>query len=128
MNSVCKGLGSSPKKSSMHSRLLSRYGSFPCAANAINYAYSNNDIKGASRYLKESHEHITHITANKIKKGMSVFVYGFSNIIKDALLSAKRKNIRFKVMTTECRPSNQGRELATLLVKHKIPVEFYSYP
>jgi len=83
-------------------------------------------IDNSINHLSNSFANIAAIGSKKIKKGMSVFVHGYSDSVMAVLLKAKKDGIDFEVHCTEEKPYCEGRPLATNLAKHKIPVKFYA--
>jgi translation initiation factor 2B subunit (eIF-2B alpha/beta/delta family) len=49
-------------------------------------------------------------------------VYGFSRLVLHFLLGAAERGVRFSVITSECRPRNEGYDLFVNLSK-KVPVK-----
>lgn len=59
-----------------------------------------------------------------IKDGDTILVHAYSRVVHQLLLKARKENLlRFKVIVTEARPSNQGFKMARLLRDADIPVE-----
>jgi len=77
-------------------------------------------------HVNDSQKEIAKLGALKIKRGMSVFVHGFSHYIMNILISAKKSKVDFDVFTTESRPNYEGRLLAKELSKQNIPVKLFS--
>lgn len=76
--------------------------------------------------LNEADKSIAEIGSTKIKRGSVILVHGYSELVTDILLEAKRHGINFEVHVTEARPSFDGRKTAIILSKHKIPVKYYA--
>ena len=86
----------------------------------------NQRISYALNHLTDSHTKIADYGSKKIKKGMSVYVHGYSSSIINLLLKAKKQGINFEVSTTETNPFLSGYLVASELSKHKIHTQFYS--
>jgi len=59
--------------------------------------------------------------AGLIGTGCTVLTHSFSNTVLDALLLARRRRKRFRVICTESRPKREGRKLACALEAAGIP-------
>lgn len=82
-------------------------------------------INEAINHLNEAPIHISAIGSKKIKRGMVVYVHGFSESVLSVLLKAKKEGINFEVHCTEEKPYMEGKVLALALAKYKIPVKYY---
>ena len=110
------------------------------ARNAVHYVSHNirkNNINTTKADLlhriDEAISHVTNSTAQianigskKIKRGMVVYVHGFSGSVLNVLLKAKNEGINFEVHCTEEKPYMEGRMFAVALSKLKIPVKYYA--
>ncbi|MEK6886857.1 MAG: hypothetical protein AABW88_03420 [Nanoarchaeota archaeon] len=83
-------------------------------------------IDEAIAHVTSSTSQIASIGSKKIKRGMVVYVHGFSESVLSILIKAKNEGINFEVHCTEEKPYMGGRLFATVLAKNKIQVKYYA--
>jgi len=83
-------------------------------------------IDEAISHVSSSSAQISSIGSKKIKKGMVVYVHGFSESVLNILIKAKKEGVSFEVHCTEEKPHMEGRLFAIALAKNKIPVKYYA--
>ena len=101
--------------------------------NNINTAKSDllHRIDEALNHLENSEVQIASIGFKKIKRGMVIYVHGFSESVLSTLAKAKKEGINFEVHCTEEKPYMEGKVLAkpknveTFLDLNAV-LEFYS--
>lgn len=73
---------------------------------------------------KESREKLAELGVPFIKDGDTILVHSYSRVVHQLLLKARKdKFLRFKVIVTESRPSNNGYKMAAVLREADIPVQ-----
>ncbi len=86
----------------------------------------NQRINEAFEHISNSHTKIAEVGHKKIRKGMVVYVHGYSSSIIDLLIKSKKQGTNFEVVTTETSPFLSGYLIASEISRHKIPVRFYA--
>ncbi len=121
-------------------KILARIPAKSVARNAVHYISHNirrgninttkadllHRIDEAISHISGSTMQIASIGSKKIKRGMVVYVHGFSESALSILIKAKREGINFEVHCTEERPYLEGKLFASALSKYKIPVKYYA--
>ncbi len=74
---------------------------------------------------KLAEETIINLTSQKIKRGSTVFVYGYSSRILSALKLAKKKGINFSVYTADSGPEQYGKKTHEEITKININVKHF---
>ncbi len=101
--------------------------------NGIKKSMSATDIKSTVShraklvlsYLKKVHRYIAEYGYKKIKRGMCIFTYNYSESVMALLFKAKKEGTNFEVHIAEARPTLNGKKMATELAKQNIPVIYY---
>lgn len=82
-------------------------------------------LERASEYIKNSENAVKKIAgfgANLIRDGDTILTHSYSSTVLQILRSVKRSGKHVEIIVTESRPKLEGRELASELLKEKIPI------
>lgn len=81
------------------------------------------NIKIAELYLKKVDHELVSIGVNKLKKGMSVYVYCFDDVMFNIL--KKTKNLNLDIYIPEFRPNDNSKKFVNKLIKLGLKVNYF---
>lgn len=82
-------------------------------------------LERSSEFIKNSENAVNKIArfgANLIRDGDTILTHSYSSTVLQILRSVKKSGKHIEVIVTESRPKLEGRELASELLKEKIPI------
>ncbi len=83
---------------------------------------ANEALENFDRRMCASAESIADQVFDLIPAGELVFAYSFSSTVVSSLLNARSRGKYFRVLSTEARPAQEGRKLATMLASGGLEV------